>query len=591
MKNVYFSTKQYNVLKEALAEKEMLSKMSEKPFKYIEEYQDGFLDNSDMYKGILHNGYIASVKDFSDDITRMSSEDVLNKYNKLLAKCSKLEGTDKSSLEKLCYNTVVEIFDIPEDEIQLDLKIVDEIDPEQNFHTKPDDDYEFSYEDANEIGKIKAEVAKRKFLNAMICGASVDISKNASQLYVNELFQINEELPHLYSKLMKIGRYLMYCTKITNNDDRHNQGAFVTVKLGNEMKKSLIEVKALNFPMLLSETIKGLLELCISNGLPDNMDTAKFVLNKSDVLVDEPFNMIVGYPLWRKFVDAKDIDTKVIPSYVKNMSMIDAEELLKYVNEVVLNTKLGNRFKEAMLEETEDEYGYGEFEDDILKKSDEDNIISDGYLDENDLNEDYPEAFNMEEFKQLRSFAARVRYCEQKLRRISSGSARIVYEIDNEKVLKLAKNTKGLAQNEAEGNDWYLQKIGCFAKIYDVDENYLWIEMQKARRATAADFRRLTGHPFEFLCGFVNYVHSLYSRRWQTHVDKKLYEEFMNSEEYEYSLFSELYEYLANYGLESIGDIKKASSWGVVSENNTEYLVLVDFGITDYVADTYYSKR
>lgn len=58
------------------------------------------------------------------------------------------------------------------------------------------------------------------------------------------------------------------------------------------------------------------------------------------------------------------------------------------------------------------------------------------------LDEDYPTSFDMGHFKTLTKFAERVRYCEENLQRISSGSARIVYKIDNEKVLKLAKNEK-----------------------------------------------------------------------------------------------------------------------------------------------------
>ena len=66
------------------------------------------------------------------------------------------------------------------------------------------------------------------------------------------------------------------------------------------------------------------------------------------------------------------------------------------------------------------------------------------------VDEAYPASFNMEEFKNMKSFNQRIQYCEQNLQRISSGSSRIVYRIDDEKVLKLAKNKKGLAQNEAE---------------------------------------------------------------------------------------------------------------------------------------------
>ena len=56
----------------------------------------------------------------------------------------------------------------------------------------------------------------------------------------------------------------------------------------------------------------------------------------------------------------------------------------------------------------------------------------------------YPVSFNMDEFKMLKTFAARIKYCQAKLQRISSGSSRIVYKIDNEKVLKLAKTVKEL---------------------------------------------------------------------------------------------------------------------------------------------------
>ena len=70
----------------------------------------------------------------------------------------------------------------------------------------------------------------------------------------------------------------------------------------------------------------------------------------------------------------------------------------------------------------------------------------------------YPVSFNMAEFKTLKTFTARIKYCQARLQRISSGSARIVYKIDNEKVLKLAKSRKGIAQNEAEGSDYYKSK-------------------------------------------------------------------------------------------------------------------------------------
>ena len=80
----------------------------------------------------------------------------------------------------------------------------------------------------------------------------------------------------------------------------------------------------------------------------------------------------------------------------------------------------------------------------IITESQLKNII------QKELEEDYPINWNVEDFKKLNSFNKRIQYCEEKLTRISSGSSRIVYKIDESKVLKLGKNKKGIAQNEAE---------------------------------------------------------------------------------------------------------------------------------------------
>ena len=71
-------------------------------------------------------------------------------------------------------------------------------------------------------------------------------------------------------------------------------------------------------------------------------------------------------------------------------------------------------------------------------------------LNENLIGEDYPTQFDMNLFKSLKTFKERIEYCEANLKKIGSGSSRIVYQVDNNKVLKLAKNKKGIAQNETE---------------------------------------------------------------------------------------------------------------------------------------------
>lgn len=204
------------------------------------------------------------------------------------------------------------------------------------------------------------------------------------------------------------------------------------------------------------------------------------------------------------------------------------------------------------------------------------------------LGEDYPSSFNMDEFKQLNSFNKRIQYCNANLKRISSGSSRIVYMIDSEKVLKLAKNQKGLAQNEVEiqyGNEGYLEDI--VAKVYDYDENNLWLEMQLAKKLTKSFFKKITGFNFDdFAAAVYNYgVDSGNAGRHaqKRNVDKEVVEEMWENE-FTYGIF----DFIGNYGV-PVGDLTRLNSYGVVSENGVERVVLIDYGLTHDVYKSFYS--
>ena len=102
----------------------------------------------------------------------------------------------------------------------------------------------------------------------------------------------------------------------------------------------------------------------------------------------------------------------------------------------------------------------------------------------------YPTNFSLNEFINLNSYAKRIKYCQEKLKRISSGSSRIVYQIDNEKVLKIAKNKKGIAQNIAE-NDYVIQTHDIVAKVFEADNNGLFNEMELANKVNPTIFKKI----------------------------------------------------------------------------------------------------
>jgi mRNA-degrading endonuclease RelE of RelBE toxin-antitoxin system len=201
----------------------------------------------------------------------------------------------------------------------------------------------------------------------------------------------------------------------------------------------------------------------------------------------------------------------------------------------------------------------------------------------------YPKEFDLQYFNNLNSFAKRVQYCNQKLYRLASGSARIVYMIDNETVLKLAKNRKGIAQNEVEagmGEYYDLVDTGIFAAVYAHDERNLWIEMEFARRSRQSDFRRLIGVDFKTFCQFVDKAHGQYtpSRTWRSPMSNETFNHLIESNDF----FNALNYYLSNYQPDVIGDLKRISSWGVAKRDSKEFLTLIDFGLNDDTYDKYY---
>ena len=204
------------------------------------------------------------------------------------------------------------------------------------------------------------------------------------------------------------------------------------------------------------------------------------------------------------------------------------------------------------------------------------------------LDEEYPTSWNPEEFKTLTSFAARINYCQQHLKRISSGSSRIVYMIDNEKVLKLAKNQRGLAQNEVEisaGNDFYLTNI--VAEVFSYDKNDLWLEMELARKLSPKSFETITGISWDLFTMGLQKVYADGSpksqRVWSPRIDDNSMTKLWDTE-----LFSNVCDYMMSYKL-PVGDLCKINSYGIVKREGQNDIVMIDYGLSYSVYDSFYS--
>ena len=146
-----------------------------------------------------------------------------------------------------------------------------------------------------------------------------------------------------------------------------------------------IEIKALTFPILLSESIKGLLELISSIGLPDELSKAKNVVDKADILSEEPWDMRFGCELWNIITLDNKVETKMIPDFFRKLIDIDSNEFIGLMKELANNTKQGKRAIEELIDDCKYHSDYSDFEKDIMQKQDDKSLISDEYFTEDEL--------------------------------------------------------------------------------------------------------------------------------------------------------------------------------------------------------------
>jgi hypothetical protein len=207
-------------------------------------------------------------------------------------------------------------------------------------------------------------------------------------------------------------------------------------------------------------------------------------------------------------------------------------------------------------------------------------------LSESLIGEEYPKHFDMNYFKALKTFKQRIQYCQDNLKRLAAGSSRIVYQIDDEKVLKLAKNGKGIAQNDTEidrGSGSYFSDI--LAQVYDYDADGLWVEMELARKINAGEFRMRTGFDLNDVAKYlINFQDENNGKKARHFLQQPLVDRLDNDE-----FIQKLREFVA--GTDALaGDLGQISSYGAVKRDGQEEIVLVDFGITEAIYSTHYAK-
>ncbi|MBP5722949.1 MAG: hypothetical protein J6X18_05180 [Bacteroidales bacterium] len=311
-----------------------------------------------------------------------SLEEIQDELYSNLNKCKDVERSCKPALEKLCGDIVGKLFKFPEDTLTIDMELSENA-PSHKMRLEPDSENDFSFDSIEDMGYLSDEIYKRRMCDALVEGASEYYAYDI-QNYVQELFKIQPELPSLYSKVIEASQYLTLTQDDTNIDATSTDGGYVIVKVGQKDEMPAIEARGSIFPILLQQTIKGVLEIAVLGGLPKDKDKARYVMSRSDFSMAQKWDSRLGYPLWQKVSEAveksgNNPDEVGLNFILMELSNANTEIFNKTLQEVFAGTNRGTSIIKNMCEYITEQKEEDEFND-YIEQTNTKYPIEDGYF-------------------------------------------------------------------------------------------------------------------------------------------------------------------------------------------------------------------
>lgn len=195
--------------------------------------------------------------------------------------------------------------------------------------------------------------------------------------------------------------------------------------------------------------------------------------------------------------------------------------------------------------------------------------------------------------EQPNTFKSRLAYLKKQATRIGAGSSRVAFVVPMDdgtpSVVKIAKNSKGLAQNEAEisiMNDGYFRNMDIILPLFDFDDKSsqaTWLQTAQAKKVSEKRLAELLHCP-DGVGFFINRVQEAINGktvRWNPN-DNLSEEDFEERSHY----VDELHEIEISTDL-MLNDLRSPRNWGEYKGKP----VIIDLGFTADVYNQHYSWK
>ena len=294
-----------------------------------------------------------------------------------------IQSQNKEELEDLAVELVVKELGIPEGAMQFDAQLVMQpMGAAEGMKSEPEMPSEEEVEELmGDIENFNLERAKRRFINSLIQGAAFK-GGHMYNLVRDEINDINPQLMNLYAVTQALMEHAYWIFPDMEGMAGGGGGQMGQSEFDDQTDPPTIKARAVTFPLLVHELVKGVYEVFGTHGLPDDPRQAEMVLGAEDSLPSEIWDSRLGPVFWEKFVQTYPIelfedDMKHIQHYLfMRFSALSAEEFMKLAKLILSDDPKGQQIIQQMVNEIVKE----------LKEQDYKDAM--GYDDEDDEDDD-----------------------------------------------------------------------------------------------------------------------------------------------------------------------------------------------------------
>lgn len=321
----------------------------------------------------------------------------------VLGQVLQTEAAHREELEQLAVELVVKEMGIPEGSFIFDAKIVglggENLEaPQKPPQQEPEQDDEIEMPGEidlmNRIANLDLEKAKRRLINGMIQGSATK-GNYMFHYAADRITQItgSDTLINDYGILMTINDSTYWQASDQHIDMMMQKGG---AKAGEESvdrntEPPTIKARAVVFPVLVHELIKGVMEIFALQGLPN--EGQEEVMASEDTAEKEIWDLRLGPAIWdrvrNQFPDEilLDENQKELQNYLLvAIFKLPARDFLIFMKEVLTGSDAGHEFISELMDGIRKSFNNEEVEPDIEEFHNDIKEISD-QTDDDDLNE------------------------------------------------------------------------------------------------------------------------------------------------------------------------------------------------------------